>query len=244
MKLLVGSFIAASFAGRLNLRSAKPSRLNHSVSRGYGSRFSARSARSPTPTMARPAWLGSRPSTRNAGGRSRRARAELRKREEALKASLGMLSADGRIQQTREIEKFRLDVDRFIEDAQAEFLAVRREIEEAFLVRVRPILEQVAKDQEAGRDPERRYSRLLLWADSVSRYHERGRQAACARVVEAATPLTGAVSQPAPAVVRLKADTTSESGPSRAASPEPPPRAPPGLHCCRGELTPPFSRGK
>ena len=89
---------------------------------------------------------------------------ELRKREEALKASLGMLSADSRAQQTREVEKFRLDVDRFIEDAQAEFLAVRREIESAFLVRVRPIIEQLAKDQKLdlilNADTE-----MLLWAD-------------------------------------------------------------------------------
>jgi Skp family chaperone for outer membrane proteins len=91
--------------------------------------------------------------------------ADLRKREEALKASLGMLSADGRNQQTREIDKFRLDVDRFIEDSQAEFLAVRREIESAFLVRVRPIIEQVAKDQKLdlilNAD-----SQILLWADA------------------------------------------------------------------------------
>jgi outer membrane protein len=89
---------------------------------------------------------------------------ELRRREEALKASLGMLSAEGRVQQTREIEKFRLDVDRFIQDAQAEFLTVRREIEDEFLVRVRPILEQVAKDQKLdvilNADAE-----MLLWAD-------------------------------------------------------------------------------
>jgi Skp family chaperone for outer membrane proteins len=91
-------------------------------------------------------------------------RTELREREEALKASLGMLSADGRIQQTREVEKFRLDVDRFIEDAQAEFLAVRREIESAFLVRVRPIIEQLARDKKLdlilNADTE-----MLLWAD-------------------------------------------------------------------------------
>ena len=75
-----------------------------------------------------------------------------------------MLSADGRVRQTREIEKFRLDVDRLIQDAQAEFLAVRRGIEDAFLVRVRPILEQVAKDQKLdvilNADAE-----MLLWAD-------------------------------------------------------------------------------
>jgi Skp family chaperone for outer membrane proteins len=89
---------------------------------------------------------------------------ELRKREDALKASLGMLSADGRTQQTREVEKFRLDVDRFIEDAQAEFLAVRREIENAFLIRVRPIIEQMARDKKLdlilNADAE-----MLLWAD-------------------------------------------------------------------------------
>jgi Skp family chaperone for outer membrane proteins len=89
---------------------------------------------------------------------------ELRKREEALKAGLGMLSVDGQIQQTREIEKFRLDVDRFIEDAQVEFLAVRREIESAFLVRLRPIMEQLARDKKLdlilNADTE-----MLLWAD-------------------------------------------------------------------------------
>ena len=90
---------------------------------------------------------------------------ELRKREEGLKASLGMLSADGRLQQTREIERFRLDVDRFVEDAQAEFLSVRREIENAFLVRVRPIIEQLAKDQRLdlilNAD-----TQMVLWADT------------------------------------------------------------------------------
>jgi outer membrane protein len=89
---------------------------------------------------------------------------ELRKREEGLRASLGMLSADGRLQQTRELEKFRLDVDRFIEDAQAEFLSVRREIESAFLVKVRPIIEQLAKDQQLdiilNAD-----AQMVLWAD-------------------------------------------------------------------------------
>ncbi len=103
---------------------------------------------------------------------------ELRKREEALKASLGMLSADGRVQQTREIEKFRLDVDRFIQDAQAEFLAVRREIEDAFLVAREADPRAGGEGSEAGRDPERR-CRDASPGRSVNRYHGRGRQTAC-----------------------------------------------------------------
>jgi outer membrane protein len=105
---------------------------------------------------------------------------ELRKREEVLKASLGMLNADGRLQQTRELEKFRLDVNRFVEDAQAEFLSVRREIENAFLVRVRPIIEQLAKDQQLdvilNAD-----TQMVLWADrSVDITSEVVRQLAAA----------------------------------------------------------------
>ena len=52
-----------------------------------------------------------------------------------------------------------------MKDAQAEFLAVRREIEEAFLVRVRPIIEQVAKDQKLDMILNAD-SQMLLWADA------------------------------------------------------------------------------
>jgi Skp family chaperone for outer membrane proteins len=41
----------------------------------------------------------------------------------------------------------RLDTQRFIEDAQAEFLGIQREIENAFALKLRPVIEQVAKGQ-------------------------------------------------------------------------------------------------
>jgi outer membrane protein len=163
MKLLVGSFIAASFLV------AQPAFGQTQASEPFGlsglriAFFSPQRAFSDSDEGK--AGLARLKALDEKRGREVEARtSELRRREEALKASLGLLSSDGRIQQTREIEKFKLDVDRFMEDAQAEFLAVRREIEEAFLVRVRPILEQVAKDQNLdvilNTD-----SQLLLWAD-------------------------------------------------------------------------------
>jgi Skp family chaperone for outer membrane proteins len=58
-----------------------------------------------------------------------------------------VLSEDARSQRTKEVEKFKLDVQRFIEDAQAELLGLRRDIESAFVLRLMPAVEQVAKDK-------------------------------------------------------------------------------------------------
>ena len=41
-------------------------------------------------------------------------------------------------QRTKELEKFRLDTQRFIQDAQAELMGVRRDAESAFLVNRAP----------------------------------------------------------------------------------------------------------
>lgn len=69
----------------------------------------------------------------------------LEAREQALQQSLTLLTEDARNQRTKELEKFRLDTQRFVEDAQAEFLGVRREIEAAFAAKLKPALEQIAK---------------------------------------------------------------------------------------------------
>lgn len=71
----------------------------------------------------------------------------LQAQEQALQQSLGVLNEDTRNQRTKEIEKFRLDTQRLVEDAQAEFLGVQRDIENAFAAKLRPVLEQVAKTQ-------------------------------------------------------------------------------------------------
>jgi len=49
-------------------------------------------------------------------------------------------------QRSKEVETFRVNVQRFIQDAQTEVLGVQRDLESAFLVKLKPALEQVAKD--------------------------------------------------------------------------------------------------
>jgi Skp family chaperone for outer membrane proteins len=72
--------------------------------------------------------------------------AALQKLERSLEQSTAVLSDAARGQRTKELEKFRLDTRRFIEDAQAELMGVRRDAESAFLVKLRPAIERVVKD--------------------------------------------------------------------------------------------------
>jgi Skp family chaperone for outer membrane proteins len=71
----------------------------------------------------------------------------LQSRERALQESGSVLSEDVRAQRSKELEKFRIDVRRFIEDAQADLLGAQRDIESAFLVKLRPAVETVAKEK-------------------------------------------------------------------------------------------------
>ncbi len=68
-------------------------------------------------------------------------------RVEAFQRSLATLSDTSRTQQARDLDKFRLDTERFIQDAQAEFLGVQREAETAFLATLEPILGQIVKER-------------------------------------------------------------------------------------------------
>jgi Skp family chaperone for outer membrane proteins len=70
----------------------------------------------------------------------------LQKLERSLAQTTAALSEAARGQRTKELEKFRLDTHRFIEDAQAELMGVRRDAESAFLVKLRPAIERVIKD--------------------------------------------------------------------------------------------------
>ena len=72
----------------------------------------------------------------------------LQSQQQALEQNSAVLSADARARQTREVERFRVDVQRFIEEAQAEFVGTQREIESAFLTKLRPAVEQVAKAKQ------------------------------------------------------------------------------------------------
>jgi Skp family chaperone for outer membrane proteins len=66
--------------------------------------------------------------------------------ERAFQRSLATLTPKSREERSRTLNQFRLDTERFIQDAQNEFLGVQRDAESAFLTTLRPVLEQVLKD--------------------------------------------------------------------------------------------------
>jgi Skp family chaperone for outer membrane proteins len=74
------------------------------------------------------------------------------------------LSDDARSQRSNAVEKFRIDVQRFIQDAQTELTGVQRDLETAFLTKLQPAIQKVAKDRgfqlvfNLDADP-------ILWAD-------------------------------------------------------------------------------
>jgi outer membrane protein len=67
--------------------------------------------------------------------------------EQAFERSAPLLSADARSQRTRELERLRIDTQRFIQDAQAELMGIQREAETAFLAKLRPVVDKVAKER-------------------------------------------------------------------------------------------------
>jgi outer membrane protein len=71
----------------------------------------------------------------------------LQAQQQALEQSGTILNQQARTQRTKEIDKFKIDVQRFIEDAQAELTGVQRDMESAFLTKLKPALEQVAKEK-------------------------------------------------------------------------------------------------
>jgi Skp family chaperone for outer membrane proteins len=87
--------------------------------------------------------------------------------QDSLKRNEAVLSPAARQEREREIDRFQVDIQRFIQDAQAEFLGVQRQSEDAFLVKLRPALATVAKEkgllfvinEDDG---------LLAWADPVA----------------------------------------------------------------------------
>jgi outer membrane protein len=72
----------------------------------------------------------------------------LQTREQSLEQSTGVLSPEARIQRTNELEKFRIDLQRFIQDAQADVTGLQRDVESAFLVKLKPVVERVAKEKQ------------------------------------------------------------------------------------------------
>ena len=88
----------------------------------------------------------------------------LKELEDALRKSEAVLADTARQQRELEIQRFQIDMKRFIEDAQAEFLGVQRNLENTFFVKLRPAIAAVVKDRALlflfNED-----SGLLAWAD-------------------------------------------------------------------------------
>ena len=90
----------------------------------------------------------------------------LETQQQQLQQSSALLTESARTQRAKELEKFEIDLQRFIQDAQAEITGFQRDVETEFLAKLRPALDQVAKDrslwlvfnEDAG---------LIAWASPV-----------------------------------------------------------------------------
>ena len=71
----------------------------------------------------------------------------LRVQEQALEQNSALLSESARAERAGEVQRLRIDVQRFIEDAQAELLGIQRDAENAFVMKLKPALAKVAQDK-------------------------------------------------------------------------------------------------
>jgi outer membrane protein len=90
--------------------------------------------------------------------------AKLKALQQELAARSSVLAEAARREREQEIDRIQLDMRRFMEDAQAEFLGVQRNLENAFLAKLAPAVETIARkrglvfvlNQDSG---------VLAWAD-------------------------------------------------------------------------------
>lgn len=73
--------------------------------------------------------------------------AKLKEMQTALERGAAALADAARRQREIEVERFEIDTKRFLEDAQAEFLGIRRASENTFFTKLRPALDAVAKER-------------------------------------------------------------------------------------------------
>ena len=89
---------------------------------------------------------------------------KLKALQQDLAQRASVLAETARREREQEIDRFQVDLQRFMEDAQAQFLGVRRNLENAFLAKFGPALDSVARkrgllfvlNQDSG---------VLAWAD-------------------------------------------------------------------------------
>jgi outer membrane protein len=67
--------------------------------------------------------------------------------EQAIESGATVLSEPVLLQRGKQLEKLKIDAQRFIEDAEAELTGLQREIQAAFLAKLTPAVEQVAKER-------------------------------------------------------------------------------------------------
>ena len=73
--------------------------------------------------------------------------AKLQDMQKSLQQSGSVLGDTALRQRELEVERFQIDMKRFLEDAQAEFLGVQRNLENSFFAKLRPALDAVAKER-------------------------------------------------------------------------------------------------
>jgi len=90
--------------------------------------------------------------------------AKLKALQQELAQRVSVLAEGARREREQEIDRFQIDLQRFVEDAQARFLGVRRDLENAFLAKFGPAVDSVAKNSKLlfvlNQD-----SGVLAWAD-------------------------------------------------------------------------------
>jgi Skp family chaperone for outer membrane proteins len=90
--------------------------------------------------------------------------AKLKSLQQDLAQRASVLAEAARRERQQEIDRFQVDLQRFVEDAQAQFLGVQRNLENAFLAKFGPAVDSVARkrgllfvlNQDSG---------VLAWAD-------------------------------------------------------------------------------
>ncbi len=73
---------------------------------------------------------------------------QLEEARERLRQGVSVLSSDARLERERKIQNFELDLERFIEDAEAQFLGIQQDVESDFLVKLGPVIEGVAQEKD------------------------------------------------------------------------------------------------
>jgi Skp family chaperone for outer membrane proteins len=73
--------------------------------------------------------------------------ATLTQMQNALQQNASVLGESALRQRELEVERFQIDTKRFLEDAQARFLGVQRDLENNFLAKLRPALDSLSKER-------------------------------------------------------------------------------------------------